>query len=61
MRTETKSEQLQKLVTLSQINLYRTDKGGAPRLGQDTDAVLTKLLEYTPAEIEVLKGRGIID
>ena len=28
MRTETKSEQLQKLVTLSQINLYRTDKEG---------------------------------
>lgn len=28
MRTETKAEQLQKLVTLSQINLYRTDKEG---------------------------------
>ena len=34
---------------------------GAPRLGQDTDAVLTKLLEYTSEEIETLKGRGIID
>ena len=28
MRTETKAEQLQKLVTLSEINLYRTDKEG---------------------------------
>ena len=28
MRIETKAEQLQKLVTLSEINLYRTDKEG---------------------------------
>ena len=34
---------------------------GAPRLGQDTEAVLEKLLDYTPEEISALKGNGIID
>lgn len=34
---------------------------GAPYLGQDTVDVLTKLLDYTPEEIEALKGKGIID
>ena len=34
---------------------------GAPRLGQDTEAVLEKLLDYTPEEIGALKGNGIID
>lgn len=34
---------------------------GAPRLGQDTEEVLEKLLDYTPEEIGALKGNGIID
>ena len=34
---------------------------GAPRLGQDTDEIMTKLLDYTPEEIDALKGKGIID
>ena len=34
---------------------------GAPYLGQDTEAVLTKLLDYTPEDIAALKGKGIID
>ena len=34
---------------------------GAPYLGQDTEAVLTKLLDYTPDEISALKGKGVID
>ncbi|SHF99247.1 Crotonobetainyl-CoA:carnitine CoA-transferase CaiB [Desulfacinum infernum DSM 9756] len=34
---------------------------GAPRLGQDTERVLRKILGYGDAEIEALKGRGIID
>ena len=34
---------------------------GAPRLGQDTDEIMTKLLDYTPEEIDAVKGKGIID
>ena len=34
---------------------------GAPRLGEDTMDILTKLLDYTPEEIEALKGKGVID
>lgn len=34
---------------------------GAPYLGQDTQIVLEKLLDYTPEEIEALKGKGVID
>jgi crotonobetainyl-CoA:carnitine CoA-transferase CaiB-like acyl-CoA transferase len=34
---------------------------GAPNLGQDTEKILTQLLDYTPAEIDALKGKGIID
>lgn len=34
---------------------------GAPRLGQDTYDIMTKLLEYTPEEVEALKGKGVID
>lgn len=34
---------------------------GAPRLGQDTEAVLSKLLGYSDNEIAALKGKGIID
>lgn len=34
---------------------------GAPYLGQDTEAVLTQLLDYTPDEIQALKGKGVID
>jgi len=34
---------------------------GAPRLGQDTEAIMTRLLDYTPEEVEALKGRGVID
>jgi len=34
---------------------------GAPSLGEDTFNVLTKLLDYTPDEIEALKGKGVID
>ncbi len=34
---------------------------GAPRLGQDTEDVLKRLLGYSDAEIEALKGKGVID
>ena len=34
---------------------------GAPRLGQDTYDIMTKLLDYTPEEVEALKGKGVID
>ncbi len=34
---------------------------GAPALGQDTQRILTGLLGYSESEIEVLKGKGIID
>jgi crotonobetainyl-CoA:carnitine CoA-transferase CaiB-like acyl-CoA transferase len=34
---------------------------GAPALGQDTEDVLKKLLDYTDAEIAALKGKGVID
>lgn len=34
---------------------------GAPKLGQDTEAIMTKLLDYTPEEIAAMKGKGIID
>lgn len=33
---------------------------GAPALGQDTDAILTRLLGYTREEVEALRQRGII-
>ncbi|MGB9791305.1 MAG: CaiB/BaiF CoA transferase family protein [Thermacetogeniaceae bacterium] len=33
---------------------------GAPALGQDTEAILTKLLGYTKEEVEDLRQRGII-
>lgn len=34
---------------------------GAPTPGQDTEAILKQLLEYTDAEYEALKGKGVID
>lgn len=34
---------------------------GAPSLGQDTEAILSKLLGYSYREIAGLKGKGIID
>ena len=34
---------------------------GAPCLGQDTEAIMEKLLDYTSEEIEDFKGKGIID
>lgn len=34
---------------------------GAPMLGQDTEMILTKLLDYTQEEVEELKGKGVID
>lgn len=34
---------------------------GSPRLGQDTDAILTDLLGYTEAEVQGFRGKGIID
>ena len=34
---------------------------GAPRLGQDTEAIMTQLLDYTPEEVAALKGKGVID
>jgi Predicted acyl-CoA transferases/carnitine dehydratase len=34
---------------------------GAPALGQDTERVLSQLLDYSPEEIQALKGKGIID
>ena len=34
---------------------------GAPALGQDTERILTDLLDYSASEIEALKGKGVID
>lgn len=34
---------------------------GAPRLGQDTDMILSKMLGYNESQINALKGKGIID
>lgn len=34
---------------------------GAPRMGQDTDAILSTIIGYSESEIASLKGRGIID
>jgi len=34
---------------------------GAPALGQDTEAILSQLLDYSDAEIAALKGKGVID
>lgn len=34
---------------------------GAPRLGQDTDAILSTIIGYSQAEIAGLKGKGVID
>ena len=34
---------------------------GAPRLGQDTEEVMKKILGYTQEEIDALKGKGVID
>jgi crotonobetainyl-CoA:carnitine CoA-transferase CaiB-like acyl-CoA transferase len=34
---------------------------GAPRLGQDTETILERILGYSKAEIEALKGKGFID
>ena len=34
---------------------------GAPKLGQDTEMIMEKLLDYTPEEIAALKGKGVID
>ena len=33
---------------------------GAPRMGQDTDAILTKILDYTPSEVEQLRREKIV-
>jgi crotonobetainyl-CoA:carnitine CoA-transferase CaiB-like acyl-CoA transferase len=34
---------------------------GAPKLGQDTEAILSGILGYSEAEIEAFKGKGVID
>ncbi|MGN1142852.1 MAG: CoA transferase [Oliverpabstia sp.] len=34
---------------------------GAPKLGQDTVDIMTKLLDYTMEEVEAFRGKGIID
>ena len=34
---------------------------GGPRLGQDTDAILSKIIGYSEDEITALKGKGIIE
>ncbi len=34
---------------------------GAPALGEDTEKILSKLLDYSPEEIEALRGKGVID
>ena len=34
---------------------------GAPRLGQDTEAVLKTIVGYNQVQIESLKGKGVID
>lgn len=34
---------------------------GAPKLGQDTEDVLTRLLEFSAEEIAALRGKGVID
>lgn len=34
---------------------------GGPRLGQDTDAILSRIVGYSESEIAALKGKGIID
>lgn len=34
---------------------------GAPALGQDTEMILSKLLDYSQNEIAALKGKGVID
>lgn len=34
---------------------------GGPRLGQDTDAILSKIIGYSEDQIAALKGKGIID
>ena len=34
---------------------------GAPKLGQDTEDIMKKLLGYTQEEIDALKGKGVID
>ncbi|HLO26873.1 MAG TPA: CoA transferase [Geobacteraceae bacterium] len=34
---------------------------GAPRLGQDTEVIMSQLLGYSDAEISSFKGKGIID
>lgn len=34
---------------------------GGPRLGQDTETILKKIVGYSDAEIAALKGKGIID
>jgi crotonobetainyl-CoA:carnitine CoA-transferase CaiB-like acyl-CoA transferase len=33
---------------------------GAPRLGEDTDAVLTELVGVDPTELDALRDRGIV-
>lgn len=34
---------------------------GAPKMGQDTENVMTKILGYSNEEIEELRGKGVID
>jgi crotonobetainyl-CoA:carnitine CoA-transferase CaiB-like acyl-CoA transferase len=34
---------------------------GAPRLGHDTEMIMSQLLGYSDKEIEAFKGKGIID
>lgn len=34
---------------------------GAPRLGQDTVDIMTKLLDYSQEEVEAMAGKGILD
>jgi crotonobetainyl-CoA:carnitine CoA-transferase CaiB-like acyl-CoA transferase len=34
---------------------------GAPSLGEDTENIMIKLLDYTKEEVDALKGKGVID
>ena len=34
---------------------------GSPKLGQDTEMILSQLLDYSENEINGLKGKNVID
>jgi len=62
---EYEDQTLQKTITaLGIIPKFKETPGkvwrGAPTLGQDTETILTKLLDYSDAQIEELKAKGLI-